>query len=584
MGSYSTNPYLEVNNAWNVADSLSVTKGSHTLSLGASFLRWYRENGNGANWGDYVFNGYVTGNPIADFLLGNPSSISVFFPTPLAQTVEAAVYKLPIITFSPYVDDSWKVSRRLTVNLGLRYDFYQQAYETEGRFFWFDYSIPGGAACTASKKAIAAGAGSDLLRYCGSSPGPTPKKPFAPRVALAFRTTKSERTVIRVGYGIFYDGYEEQDGENEANHYPFIDYQVLTGTPGVNVLSTANPIPSVTTIGPADASLVGGCCYAPTPKRNPYEQQWSLSVEHQMAGNTSIEVSYQGSNARHLPSRVNINEPTQYDPANPLTATARRPYQNIPSDVFDQETVFNSNYNSANVKVERRARSLVLTAAYTFAHSLDDRSGAFGIGADIGGWASPMDNHNFRRDYGSSTFDITHRAVFSFVGTIPVGHGQRFLANLNRPANSLIGGWQINGIVTLQTGFPFSVAGNDLLGLTGSHADRADLVGNPNPSGFHKSIQAWFNTAAFAQAAPGFMGNSGRNILRAPGSEDCDFSLFKNITINEKVRLQVRGEFFNIFNHPNFGYPNPSVGSGPFGSIASASPGRIIQVAAKVLF
>jgi hypothetical protein len=584
MGTTSTWPYPEEDADLSVADSLSVIKGSHTLSIGGDFTHYKRLNGNGANWGDYTFNGGYSGNPFADFLLGYPNSISVFFPTPLAQTVQQGIYIMPLDTFATYFNDTWKVSRRLTVDLGLRYDYYQEAYEAKDRFFWFDYKTPGGGACTASKQAIALGVGaSGLMRYCGSEPAPNAKKPFAPRVGLAFLPTHSQRTVIRVGYGIFYDGYEEQDAENEANHYPFIDYQVLTGTPGVNLLSTATPLPPITTIGPANASQIGGCCYAPIVKKNPYEQQWTFSLERELARNTTLVVSYVGSDARHLPSRVEINQPVQYNPANPLSVTARRPYQNIPSDVFDQETNFNSEYQAGNVKLEHRARSLVLTAAYTYGHSVDDRSGAFGIGNDINGWAAPMDSLNFRRDYGSSTFDITHRAVFSFVAPIPVGHGERFLAKLNRPADLLIGGWQINSIITLQTGFPFSAAGYDLGGLTDSYGDRADLVGNPNPSGFKKSYLEWFNAAAFANAAPGFEGNSGRNILRTPGMKNWDLSLFKNITIGEHAKLQVRGEFFNAWNWTNFGYPNAYLGAS-MGSIYSAGPGRVVQVAAKLIF
>jgi hypothetical protein len=583
MGTYAWWPYPEEDSLLSVADSLSVIKGSHTLAIGGDFVHYNRLNGNAANWGSWTFNGQYSGDPFADFLLGNPSYVTIYAPTPLAQTVQQAIFIMPLDTFAAYFNDTWKVSRRLTVDLGLRYDFYQEAHEAKGRFFWFDYKIPGGGACTATKQAIAVGAGSDLLAYCGSEPAPNAKKPFAPRLALAFLPTHSDRTVIHVGYGIFYDGYEEQDAENEANHYPFIDFLSLTGTPGVNLLSTATPIPPITTIGPANASQVGGCCYAPIVKKNPYEQQWTFSVERKLALNTTLEVSYVGSDARHLPSRTNINQPTQYNPAHPLTVTARRPYQNIPSDVFDQETNFNSEYQAGNVKLEHRGRSLVLTAAYTYAHSLDDKSGAFGIANDIGGATGPMDNFNFRRDYGSSTFDITHRAVFSFVAPIPVGHGERFLAKLNRPADLLMGGWQINSIITLQTGFPFSAAGYDLGGLTGSYGDRADLVGNPNPPGFKKSYQEWFNPAAFNNAAPGFEGNSGRNILRTPGMKNWDLSLFKNITIGEHAKLQVRGEFFNAWNWTNFGYPYPYLGAS-MGSIYSAGPGRIVQVAAKVIF
>ncbi len=195
-----------------------------------------------------------------------------------------------------------------------------------------------------------------------------------------------------------------------------------------------------------------------------------------------------------------------------------------------------------------------------------------------------MNQYNWRLDYASSSFDVQHHVVGSFVYALPIGKGKAILGNSGRMTDLLLGGWQANGIVSLQTGLPFSVTASDVQFLNQNYGQRANLVGDANPSGFHKTINQYFNTQAFGQPALGAFGNSGRNILRAPGTANLDFSLFKNIRFGERVTLQTRLEAFNVFNHANFGFPDTNVDSPTFGVIRSASSGRILQVAMKIIW
>jgi hypothetical protein len=189
-----------------------------------------------------------------------------------------------------------------------------------------------------------------------------------------------------------------------------------------------------------------------------------------------------------------------------------------------------------------------------------------------------------RLDYARSTFDVPQRFVGSFMYQIPVGKGKRIFNNMPRPVDLLAGNWQVNGIVTVQTGFPFTIEAADLDSEIGTFAQRANVSGNPLPSGLNQNIDHWFNTSVFSQPAIGRFGNTGRNILNGPGLTNVDLSLFKSIPVTERLKLQLRFESFNLFNHAQFQIPDNDVNSPTFGVIGSANPGRIIQLAGKIIW
>jgi hypothetical protein len=583
-GTGSNFPTLDTTKYYNGADTLTLVHGNHTLNMGFSILNWSHVNGKGANLGVWAFNGQYSGDTFADLLLGNPSTININVPSPLAPTAADAVFTYPQYTWATYVQDGWKVSRRLTVDAGLRYEFFLPVREAQDRFDWFNFDAPGGGLCTANQVAANAVGQNGLLKYCGHSQNGSPKLSFAPRLGIAYLPFEgSEKTVIRAGYGLFYDFTDDgSDAVNASSNYPFLGQQAFLGTPVTNVLSTSMPLLPITTLRPIQLSDLSRAYLAPSVYKRPYTQNWTFAVEHSPFKDTTIAVGFQGSTGTHYPTRYSLNQPLPYDPAHPTPISARRPYPNF-GEVYPEAFALSSNYNAATVSARHDSRSLVLTAAYAFSKSLDIRSGTFT--ASSGGAGQVSNARNFSQDYGQSDFDVKHRAVFSFVYQLPFGRGQQFLQHVNRSVDILLGGWQANGVVTLQGGFPFSINAADTGGLIDGPFLRADQIGNPYPAGFQKTPQHWFSPAAFAQPAPGIPGNSGRNIIRGPGSEILNLSVIKNVQMIDRVRLQMRLEAFNALNHANYGVPGHSTATpSSLGIITGALPSRVLQIGGKIVF
>ncbi len=584
MGTNNNWPQIDQTKYWNEADTLTYSRGNHSLTAGLSIFNWSHYYGKGANLGNWTFDGRYSGNTFADLLLGNPSAYSLNVPSPYAETAADAVFTFPQYTWSAYVQDAWKANRRLTVNVGLRYEYYSIDREKNDRYLWFDPSVAGGAECTANQASAQAVGGNGLLQYCKQRSAP--KLAFAPRIGIAYLPYKNnDKIVIRIGYGIFYNTIDGQDYVNDAGNYPYLGAQSANGTPVTNILSTSNPIPPITTLRPVQASDLGFVNLAEIKMYRPYTQNWNLSVEQSPLKNTTVEMSYAGSVGTHQVTRYNLNQPLQYDPSNPQSVAQRRPYA-VFGDVYSRIYGLSSNYNSGTIKVRHDSRMLVLTAAYTFSKSLDVRSGEDGAGgAEVNGWAGPMDSQNLRLDYGPSSFDVKHRAIISFLHNIPVGRGQRYLSSVSKPVDAIVGGWSLNGIVTLQSGFPISIAAWDLNGLLDTFSQRANKVpGAPLFGPGTKTPTKWFNTAAFSQPAQGMFGNASKGIVSGPGTVNFALSLFKNFNITEKARFQFRAESFNAFNHTNYGVPDYNVQDSAFGTINSAAPARIIQLGGKVIF
>ncbi len=587
---------------WDFADSLTWVRGNHTLGFGVEYRRWQLNRDLADNFlGNFNFAGYFTGNPsdpssttlmkqdwaVADMLLGYYSEAAVFQPGGFGvggQSGNPRQFNLSY--FAPYVQDDWKVNQRLTLNLGLRWDFRNVPYETNNHMGWLDVTNPLGGLCIADKTLVTKGITGDgsYYRYCGRrNPTDASLTPFAPRIGFAYRPFGGDKTVIRGGYGVFWDSAELRETDGSADIYPYVsrgDYKQTAGQSSPQTTNTLFP-PIVQGVAvPADNTFIA--VIISEHPRNPYVQQWSLSIERQLSSNTTLEVNYIGNKGTHLLERRQINQaypPT--DLANPAPIESRRPYANFVTYI-DSDWSGNSSYNSANVKVEHRSGSLALTGVYTWAKAIDDKSAAAGIGSTGSGYQGFMDNHNAKLDRGLADFNVDHRLVGSFVYDLPFGRGKRFLGSAPKAVSLVLGNWQLNGIVTLQRGFPYSIYSPDANGLLDTNgAQRATLVGNPYPNNFHQSIAAWFNTAAFAPPPPGVFGNTGRNILRAPGLNNWDLSLFKNFPFTERVNLQLRLESFNAFNHTQWGTPENDTSSVHFGQITTANPGRINQLGGK---
>ncbi len=577
---------------WDISDSVNLIHGAHTFTMGANYRRWKLNRDLANNFlGVFTYTGFATGDPVADMLLGYYQQAQTFQPA--AFSISGSVgnpRQFNFQYFAPYIQDDWKVSPRLTLNLGLRWDFRTVPYETNNHMGWNDVTNKLGGMCIADQSLVEKGIappGNGFYRYCGrNTPVDSSLLPFAPRVGFAFRPFGGDKTVVRGGYGFFWDSAEGREIDGSADIYPYVSRGTYSQTANqVAALQTTDRLfPSFSNPGPvtpaANSFLAVNISESP---RNPYVQQWSLSIQRQITSNTKLEVGYIGNKGTHLLMRRNFAQalvPT--DPRNIAPVLARRPYPNF--GVFiNSDWSGNSSYQSGNVKVEHRAGNLLFTAAYTWAKSIDNKSAAAGIGGADTGWQGFIDNHNVRLDHGLSDFDVDHRLVSSFVYNLPFGRGQKYVSNIGKAADAVVGGWQVNGIATFQKGFPYSIYAQDLGGLLDNFENRANLVGDPR-SGFNQTIAQWFNTKAFAQPPAGVIGNSGRNILRAPGINNWDASLFKNFRFHEQISLQMRLESFNAFNHTQWGSPVHTTYSPQFGQITSARPGRINQVGLKFLF
>jgi hypothetical protein len=587
---------------WDISNTTTWITGNHTLTFGANYRRWWLQrdlandflgNFGGFNIGFTAPPG-VSPTPahyVADFLLGyyGSNGVSVFQPGPFP--VEGAVgnpREYNFMYFAPYIQDDWRVSSKLTLNLGLRYDYRNVPYETNDRMGWRNLDYAPGGLLVADKK-LAPGGIVDGAYYQEAGRR-TPENPdrykvFAPRIAFAYRTSESGSTVIRGGYGIFYDSAEGREIDGAADIYPYVsrgNYQ-QTLNQAAPLQTTDSLFPSFTSGGVATpaANTFLAVSMSPEP-RNPYVQQWSLGVQREITRTTSAELNYVGSHGANLLMRIQVNQAYPYTPEHP-TVAERRPYPNFVTYIDSTWSGW-SDYHGLNATLTHRGRGLVASVAYTWAKSTDSKSAAAGIGAnETAGWQGFLDNHDVKRDHGLSSFDVAHRVVASFVWNLPFGKGERFGGNASGFKQAVIGGWQVNGIYLLQGGFPISIFAADLGGVLDTFGtNRADIVGDIHAGG--GKITEWFNTAAFAQPALGSFGNSGRSILRGPGINNLDFALLKNFFLPKNATLQLRVEAFNVFNHPQWSGVSTNMTSSNFGVVTSARDGRIVQLGAKLLW
>ena len=588
---------------WDVSNTTTWITGNHTFKFGANYRRWWlqRDLANDflGNWGGFNIGftappGTTPGpdNYVADFLLGyyGSNGVSVFQPGPFpVQGKVGNPREFNFMYFAPYFQDDWKVSSRLTLNLGLRYDYRTVPYETNNRMGWRNLDYPAGGLLVADEK-LASGGIIPADGYYQEAGRRSPKNPdawkvFAPRISFAYRTSESGDTVIRGGYGIFYDSAEGREIDGAADIYPYVSRGTYTQTLGqaAPLQTTDQLFPSFTSGGVATpaANTFLAVNQSPEP-RNPMVQQWSLGVQRQVTHSTSAELNYVGSHGSNLLMRIQVNQAVQYTPEHP-TVLERRPYPNFVTYIDSTWSGY-SDYHGMNVTLTHRTRGLLGSVAYTWAKSTDTKSAAAGIGSnETAGWQGFLDNHNPARDHGLSSFDVAHRLVASFVWNLPFGKGEKFGGDASGFKEAVIGGWQVNGIYLLQGGFPLSIFAADVGGVLDSFGtNRADIVGDIHSGG--GSLTQWFNTAAFAQPALGQFGNSGRSILRGPGRNNLDLALFKNFFFPKNTTLQLRVEAFNVLNHPQWSGVDQTLYDTSFGVVTSARDGRIVQLGAKFIW
>jgi hypothetical protein len=585
VGECNDCPFVNWNTSFQVKDDFSWTAGRHQIKFGGEFRRVrYNQIGAVVPRGRFTFNGQYSNVPMADFLLGFMSSSEGQVGAPIAN-YRSSYYGL-------YVQDAWKVTDKLTLNLGLRYEAEPPYYDKHDAIVNIDYAWDN----SHDPIFVRAGTG-DVLEGSPKFPVEPPFQlvrdgrfgrrayksdwnDFAPRIGLAYQL--SPGTIIRSGAGIYYVRDIGNAVFDIVRNIPFTIRQNEVANSLTPNLSWDRPF---TQTG-APTFILANQFDEPTS----WVGQWSLGVQRELTKNMSLEVSYLGSTGVHLRRLQTYNSA----PPGPGSTNSRRPFTYLNGNIQTMTAASHSTYNALLVRLQHRFyNGFTLLSSYSYSKSIDNGSGVRTTDGDA---LTPSNNYNLNAERGRSAFDFRQRWTNSFVYELPFGKGKRWL-NGNAFANAVIGGWQIGGIITLQAGFPNSIfcgPGNWQNNDTTCYADATGL--KPELPRGEQDPSRWFNLDAFTNrlGIPNNRpqditqyryGNAGRNVLDGPGIIAVDASVTKTWTLYEGYRLEFRGEAFNLPNHPLWGQPNTSPGSPTYGVIGGTRiDPRDIQLALKLIF
>jgi hypothetical protein len=588
-----TNIYLTHNNIVEFADDLTWLLGKHVLKMGVSVKNiQYDQLGNQFALGGFDFDGTAsqnpvgrtgTGDPMADFLLGLPSQSYT--------AVQPADAQLRSTYWGAYVGDSWKVSSRLTVDLGLRYEYlapFRDLNDQSVNIFGLQDGNP--ILVRASNQ------GENLDPYqnqsvrftratlvrdgrMGSGLANPDRNNVAPRAGFAYSI--SDKTVVRGGFGVFYNMIDSGNSifdmartlaglRREFPNASFPDLQLTTQ-------------PFRSTGAGSTVDLAQPLILANNPNiRQSSVNQWSVNAQRALSSALVVDVGYVGSKSYNLKKVTGYNNPQP----GPGSIDARRPYQQF-GWIQYLDAIGSGEYNALQVKVEKRlSRGYTFLSAYTFGKSRDNTSGVRPGGGDTLFVNNPWCNLDC--EWGRSSFDVRHRWVTSALVELPFGRNRRYGSAMPALADAFAGGWQLGGIVTLESGGPFTPsAGRDTGNVGTGSGNRPDLVAgaDPNLPSDERTVDRFFNTAAFAQPALYTFGTAGRNIIEGPGIINMDLSLTKRVAMGGARNLEFRAEVFNVANHPIFGLPDANLSSATYGRInATRIDSRQIQFALRFAF
>lgn len=538
----------------------------HQITFGAEFERT-RIDANDYSYtpGDNTFNGQNSGNAIADFYLGAESQ---FFQD------NGRTFYLREDRFYAFGQDDWKITHRLTLNLGLRWEPWLPPTDLNNTLVGF---VPG------QQSTVAPNAPLGMLfpgdKGVESSIFKRNWKDFAPRIGFAYDVMGDHKTIIRAGYGIFYsfpEGllYQRTDAMQPTDLYlsipnpPSFDnpYQGFAG-------GDPFPRPHILTSQFATYNFVlplSGGVLDPASKVG-YTQNWNATVEHQLRNDMAVSIAYVGNHGVDIMGSRQFNPAVLEPGATTGNENSRRLFPGLGAVELASSYVYDE-FDSLQLQFTKRvSNGLTLLSNFVWSKTIDDTSSA------TEGNAGPPNPYNFRSARGPADFDQTFRFTLSMVYALP-----KF--SFTGVRNVLLNNWTVNTIWSIDSGLPFTVVSGTDRSLSGIGNDYADIVGNPaRPTGVSQ-LAEYFNTAAYTPAITGTFGNVGRNSLRGPGYFDVDASIFKQFNFTERWRLQFRAEAFNIENRPNLQNPTATVSSGTFGRITAAYDPRVLQFALKLLF
>jgi Carboxypeptidase regulatory-like domain len=560
-------------------DNVTWIKGRHVVKFGGKMRHYQWLGTDSKNYmGNWTFNGQNTENPasatrtgdsFADWVLGLPSSAGRGFPS----DTFGGTYK----AWHVFVQDDFKVTPRLTLNIGLRYEYTPWATAYRGQTGTFDGTSsrpiivasktaqvdlgaqPAAATAYGYLKSLIQTSSEAGLPYSITYPD---RRQFAPRFGLAWRPL-GEKTVVRGGYGIFYEG-EYTDGRVNLFMPPFLLQDSALNDRGVIPNRTLADFYLGAALGSPNSTI--GLTPEYTHMRMGYDQHWNFGVQQQVARNMVAEVEYVGNKGSRIQGNDAINNPTP----GPGTVQTRRPYPRFTGFGYISADV-STTYDALQAKFEKRlSAGLWLLTSYTFSKSL---------------WVTntPSVGGNYAFEKGPSEYQVPHSFSFSFGYELPFGNGKPLLASSGKIVNGFLGGWQLQGILLFRSGVPFTVTMSRDVANTGVGGQRPNRIASGNLD--DRTLARWFDANAFL-AAPNFTyGNSGLRILSPDIIRTVDFSLFKQFQIAEHSRLQFRWEAFNLPNTPSFSAPASTLDTSNVGRVTSTSTApRQMQVALKLTF
>ncbi len=549
----------KVNNNWEIGNAFSAVRGRHELKFGFDYMsRRFAFFSPGAPVGAFTFSGVYSNFGLADFLFGRPIN---------SRLDVVKYFSLKRYYYSWYVQDNWRVNSKLSINAGLRNDSITAWKERHNRLAGF---VPTGGG-TLVPVGTAPFDGESVLDGRPMQLGPR----------LGFAYTLTPKTVIRAGGGIFYSFKSVTSGNSLAKNAPFSG--TLQTVNDVNNFAAAKPISAgFPAERPELWPIQGtGFYYWPQDSKTSTMYEWNLNVQRELPARLVLSVAYVGGKGTYVDVvGQNINQALP----GPGAVVTRRPYPNL-GDAVGVVPWANSSYQSLQTTFDRRMGSVRFSSAWTWSHTVDNSSGESS--------GSPIQNsQNLRAQRGSATFDVRHKVTAGATWELPFGKNKRFLTAAPKAVDLVAGGWQLNNIATFLTGLPFTPTMQTSV-LNTSGAQFPNRVASGELASGARTIERWFDAGAFVSPGQYIFGNSGRNILRGPGTKQVDLSLFKSFSLGEKGdrRFEFRTEMFNAFNTPQFNNPNASIGFAGVARITSAgSPpiyqrtSRQIQMALKFYF